>query len=349
MIFDLFSKKIFAQNWLIFLIGIITLTSLQTLYSINFELFVNQSIKLMFCIFIFWVISKFSINWIYLSPFLYMASLILLCSNLFFLQGNVKRWINFAGIFMQFSEIAKIGFISMLCYVLQEKKINFKIILKTFIITLIPAILIALQPKFGTAAIFFIITASLIIAKKIPFKIKIILICAGLISGPIIWHKMLGYQKQRISSFLNPLNDLKKSGYQSNQSLIAIGNGYWKGAKNMHNELGFVPENYTDFIFCYFAEKNGFLISLLLILLIFTVIMQIIGFAAKLKNEFSKLLCISVGNLLFIESFLNIGMNIGIMPITGIPLPFFSYGGSSLITYFILIGLVKNVVDNQQL
>jgi rod shape determining protein RodA len=166
------------------------------------------------------------------------------------------------------------------------------------------------------------------------------------VATPMIWEHLHNYQKQRIITFLNPGSDPYGAGYQIIQSKVAIGSGGFTGKGFMHGtqtKLAFLPERHTDFIFSVIGEELGFLGALFILVLFFLIIRRSLEIASSVKIPFSSLMAVGLTAILAFHVFVNIGMTVGIMPVTGLPLPFISYGGSSLVMNSILIGLLLNI------
>lgn len=216
-------------------------------------------------------------------------------------------------------------------------------------ITIIPAFVILKQPDLGTAMLLFGVGIGLIFLAGFPTKACLIFGIGFLAICPLSWFFLHDYQKNRILNFINPEMDPLGTGYHILQSKIAIGSGHiWgKGLfKGTQSSLNFLPEKHTDFIFTTISEELGFFGSVLIILLFLALTFYIfwIGSNAK-KSRFSRYLCYGLGLLLFSHVFINIGMVIGILPVVGVPLPFLSYGGSSMITFMICCGLILAVLS----
>ena len=261
-----------------------------------------------------------------------------------------KSWIRFGPIGIQPSELVKIGFIICLASQLAhfKEELNHP---QKLLWTLLHAGtllgLILLQPDMGTAMVFAVIYAGMLFVAKLSYKYIITAIAAFIASVPLIWMFILeDYQKNRILVFLNPELDPQKSGYQVIQSKIAIGSGQITGEglySGIQTQLGFLPARHTDFIFAVAGEELGFIGCLVIIGLIIFIIARCFYIGQNAKNSLGGFMAVGVGVMLLAQSFENIGMTIGLTPVTGITLPFLSYGGSSIVTNFIAIGLVLNV------
>ncbi|MBU3183716.1 rod shape-determining protein RodA [Clostridium estertheticum] len=282
---------------------------------------------------------------------IYWAGIVLLIIGRFIghATNGSNSWINMGPINMQPSEFAKIGMIIMIAKRLDEmegKINNPKNMLELIFYAAVPMILIVIQPDMGMTMVSFFIVLGIFFCVGLDKKIiiggltSILILVAGAWNTPIFQN----YWKGRLTSFLNPEKDPSGSGLQLIQSKLAIGSGgifgrgFGKGV-----QFNSIPEHHTDFIFAVLSEEWGFVGALVLLLLYCILIYRLIKIAKASKDIFGTVLCVGfVSNLLF-SIMQNIGMNIGIMPITGITLPFMSYGGSSLLTSFIALGLVLNV------
>ena len=263
---------------------------------------------------------------------------------------GAQSWIRLGPVGIQPSEIAKIGFILTFSYHLDkvyDKLNNIKTIFFLILHLAVPVGLIMLQPDAGSAMVFIFIFLVLLFVAGLSYKYIIPGLCAGIVSLPLIYMFLLSdYQKHRIMVFLNPELDKLGSGYNVIQSKIAVGSGGFFGKgflEGTQNQLGFLPTKHTDFIFSVISEELGFIGGLAVIALLFTIIIRCLKTSSVAKTRFGKFICIGVGAMLIFHSVENVGMCIGMLPVTGIPLPFFSYGGTSLITNFISIGLVMSV------
>ncbi len=286
--------------------------------------------------------------------YIYIASVFLLLLVLVVGTGKEdtgsKSWIRFGPIGIQPSEFVKIGFIITLSKRVSEmgSSINEpKNILLLLAHLGILLFLIMLQPDFGTAMVFVFIFAGIVFAAGISYKY--IITALGTVVGiiPMVWFFFLKeYQKNRIRVFLNPESDPLGSGYHTIQSKIAIGSGqiFGKGLyQGTQTQLGYLPVKHTDFIFAVIGEELGLIGCAVVTGLLFGFVYKCISNSTRVKSDMSKYICIGVACMFLAHIFENIGMCIGLMPVTGIPLPFFSYGGSSIVTNFAAVGLVLSV------
>ncbi len=285
--------------------------------------------------------------------FLYIAGVLLLIAVLIFgktIRGTTG-WFAIGDFSFQPVEFIKIFLIIYLSKFLSDKAKyigRFKyLVLSSFGVILL-MILIVMQPDFGSALILFMLWLILILLTGIKKSHLIFLVSLLIISSLILWFFVFqDYQKERIMVFINPSLDPLGSGYNITQAMIAIGSGQFFGkglAFGSQSQLKFLPESQTDFIFAVLAEELGLAGILLLIALFGFLFFRLINIAKKTQDNFATYLIISISTLFFIQLIINIGGNSGLLPVTGITLPFVSYGGSSLIANMILIGLVESIV-----
>jgi len=266
-------------------------------------------------------------------------------------QG-AKRWIDFGPILVQPSELAKLGVIFAISK-LTSSGLNSKnthLSLSTSLIglglTLLPAILVIIQPDLGSAIIIVLIGVSLLILNKMPLKILFFGILLVILTSPLVYNHLHEYQKARVRAFLNPDMDPTGAGYHINQSKIAIGSGQLSGKgfkQSTQTRLHYLPEHYTDFIFSVIAEEWGFLGAMVLVILYLLLIMRSTEIALFSKDLFGYSLCMGATLYLFWHVVINLGMVTGLLPVVGVPLLFVSYGGSSLVVAMASYGLVLNV------
>lgn len=263
---------------------------------------------------------------------------------------GARSWIRFGSIGIQPSEIAKICFILTFSYHLSrvEDKINQPLVIFGLILHLAILVgLILMQPDMGSAMVFMFMFVTLLFVAKISYKYIIPVAAAGVISAPFIYKFVLSeYQQKRIQVFINPDLDPLNRGYNVIQSKIAVGSGQIWGKGYLHgtqNQMGYLPTKYTDFIFSVISEEFGFIGACLLVIALFIIIYRCFKIAQKADNSFGRYICVGVASMLLFHTFENVGMCIGLMPVTGIPLPFISYGGTAIVTNMVAIGLVMSV------
>ncbi|MCI5604215.1 MAG: rod shape-determining protein RodA [Clostridia bacterium] len=263
---------------------------------------------------------------------------------------GARSWIRFGSIGIQPSEIAKICFILTFSYHLSrvEDKINQPLVIFGLILHLAILVgLILMQPDMGSAMVFMFMFVTLLFVAKISYKYIIPVAAAGVISAPFIYKFVLSeYQQKRIQVFINPDLDPLNRGYNVIQSKIAVGSGQIWGKGYLHgtqNQMGYLPTKYTDFLFSVISEEFGFIGACLLVIALFIIIYRCFKIAQKADNSFGRYICVGVASMLLFHTFENVGMCIGLMPVTGIPLPFISYGGTAIVTNMVAIGLVMSV------
>ncbi|MPW26596.1 rod shape-determining protein RodA [Alkalibaculum sp. M08DMB] len=264
---------------------------------------------------------------------------------------NALRWINLGFVELQPSEIVKIGFIVVFAKLLDKRKeklnkITDILILIAFIVPFL--ILIAAQPDLGQSLIFIVISAGMIFTAGLSMKYIYGAIVGVAVGVPLLWNfYMLDYQKHRIITYLNPTLDPLGEGYHTIQSITTIGSGGVLGkgfsAENTMTNLNYLPAQWTDFIFSVIAETTGFVGASIVVIILGLFLFRLIKDAREAKDEYGTLIIVGVFFMFLFQIFENIGMTMGIMPITGITLPFLSYGGSSLMTNLMAVGLVLNV------
>jgi len=284
---------------------------------------------------------------------IYFLNLLLLVAVLVFGRSTLgaKRWVGFGGVAIQPSEFMKVSIVICLAKLLETERSITGFSLKDLMLPLflvgIPTLLIMKQPDLGTAMIICLVAGSMLLFYKIKPKVIISLGLCIAFAMPIAYQFVLKpYQKQRIISFIDPMSDPKGSGYNSIQSMIAVGSGklFGKGyKKGTQSQLNFLPEHHTDFIFSVYSEEHGFVGCILLIALFLAFILSGLSVAAQSNDKFALLLSFGLTCIIFWHTVINLGMVMGILPIVGVPLPFMSYGGSSMITSMIATALLINV------
>lgn len=279
---------------------------------------------------------------------LYILSLVLL--GIIFLFPPIRsahRWIDFGFFIFQPSEILKPFIIIVFASILRGlKKPGLPSVFLCLLLYLPLVILVFLQPDLGNTIIYLSIIIGLFIISGVDHKILLSGSVAFFIFLPAFWLVLKEYQRQRIFSFLNPSLDPSGSGYNAIQSMIAIGSGGLFGlglGKGTQSRLLFLPEFQTDFIYASLVESLGFIGGFLLILFYLTVLIRIIFIAVNTQSRFGRFLCLGIFCQIFIQILINIGMNLGILPITGITLPLLSYGGSSIVSTYISLGMVNGI------
>ena len=343
---------------------IITLffVGLAALYSISNGDFnswpLKHSQRFILGLIIFFLVIFFDLRLIfgyaYVIFFLSIISLVII--PFFGIESNgATRWINIAGISLQPSEFVKYTLILALAkyfHSINNDSSFIKTLIIPLIITIVPVLLVITQPDLGTALIILIGGISLFWISGLNYKYFIVGVFSILCSLPVLWQYLKDYQKDRVLTFFNPERDPLGNGYHIMQSKIALGSGgiFGKGyMEGTQSHLNFLPEMQTDFIFTMLGEEFGFIGSLLLLLIYAALIMISIRLALKSRSLFSKYLSLGVCNVFFIYVFVNIGMVTGLLPVVGVPLPFISYGGSSMLAVMFGFGLLMNCYINRNI
>jgi len=283
---------------------------------------------------------------------IYVICIMLLIAVLFFgsYAGGARRWLILGPVSIQPSEIVKIAVIIILAsYYSKHANIGGLTLCELvtpLIYTLIPFALIVNQPDLGTAILVILIAGSMTVFVKIEKRSYLYITTFCFISAPLILFLLKGYQKQRILTFLNPDRDPLGAGYHIIQSKIAVGSGMISGKgflQGTQNILAFLPEQHTDFIFSVLAEEWGFVGSLVVLLFFLMLVVRGLSIAYGCRDTFGAILAGGITILIFWQIVINIGMVTGLMPVVGVPLPFISYGGSSITTMMICIGILMNI------
>jgi len=266
---------------------------------------------------------------------------------------GARRWIKLpGGIHFQPSEWVKLVLIVAVARYfvgLAGKELTWKDIFKAMALVGVPMLLVLKQPDLGTALTYSPILLVGLFLGGIDWRKAGIIILVGLLAVGVVWKSgkvLKPYQKARLTSFMNPDDDPRGTGYQIRQSLIAVGDGgvFGRGAtKGTQTQGDFLPIPYTDFIFAAFCEEHGFIGAMVVLLLYFLILMRLIQNAQTAADLPGTLIVMGVVAVLIFQIAVNIGMVIGLMPVTGIPLPLMSYGGSSVLFTFLALGMVMNV------
>lgn len=331
-------------------IFIIAALGLAVIWSIAPEFLASQLIFLFFSflIFLFFSFTDYRIFQNY-SWLLYVLTLVLLTLPFIFGQmtRGAVRWIQIGTLTLQTSEIIKPLLILFLAGFFSKYPIsNIQYPVFGFFLLLLPILLIFRQPDLGSALVVLAIWLGILFASGVKMRW---LASGGLLlvgALPLIWRLLAEYQKQRILSFVNPQTDPLGSGYNLIQSVIAVGSGMIFGrglGRGTQSHLYFLPERHTDFVFASLAEELGLVGGLLLLTLYFLLLLRILKIASQSRDNFGFLIGIGVFSFLFCQVVINAGMNLGILPITGIPLPLVSTGGSSILATMMSLGLAESV------
>lgn len=324
--------------------------SLSTIFSIDVSLFRQQLIFLFAGIFLYFLFLNIDHRFFAVYPkFIYAFIILMFLVVLTFGTeiNSSKSWLVLFGVHLQIEELLKPFFIIVMSYFLAHSKFPklIKYVL-TIGISLPIFFLIMRQPDTGTALMYLGSLCGMLLMYGFPIYYYVISLFLVLLPAPVIYQLLKPYQRERITTLFNLTSDPSGSSYNAIQSLISIGSGgfFGKGlGEGTQSVLRFLPERQTDFIFASISEGLGFLGGLSVIILIFFLLYRIYIVSRRIDDAFSYLIVIGVFFLFLTQSVTNIGMNLGIMPIIGVTLPMVSYGGSSLITSFILLGIVSSI------
>jgi rod shape determining protein RodA len=264
--------------------------------------------------------------------------------------SGARRWLVLGPLSFQPSEVVKVFVVLSIARYFadthREGGLRFRDLLPPLFMVIVPFALIAKQPDLGTALVLFFVACTLIFASGFPLKMLLSMMGGSLIALPIGWTFLKDYQKVRVITLLNPDFDPLGAGYHSWQSKIAIGSGgFWgKGLlAGTQSGLNFLPEKHTDFIFAVFAEEWGFVGTAALMVLYLILVLRGISIAYSSKDRLGALIATGLVGMLSVYILFNIGMTVGLTPVVGLPLPLFSYGGSSMLATMVAVGLLLNI------
>lgn len=284
---------------------------------------------------------------------MYIINILLLVLVLFVGRSayGARRWISLGFFNMQPSELMKLTMVMALArYFSNDVNLDgytLRDLLVPALMVILPAGLIIIQPDLGSGLVLIAVAFTLFLFVKINFKSLLILFFVTAVSLPLVYNFALkDYQKKRVVTFIDPSLDPKGSGYNSIQSRIAVGSGMLTGKgfmKGTQTQLNFLPEHHTDFIFSVFSEEHGFLGSIFLLALYVMLFLSGIRIATRSGNRLGVLLAVGCVAIFFWHTFVNMGMVLGLMPVVGVTLPFMSYGGTSMIVSFMLLGVLQSI------
>lgn len=323
--------------------------SLALLGSMSPALFWQQSIFFLlgYGLFIFAIFIDYRIL-LTIWPILYVTVIVLLLLS--FLGPEVRgttRWLDFAGLRVQPSELVKpILLIAQAAYLSSQQKLRIRQIFTYLSLFVLPTFLVFKQPDLGNAIIYFGTTVGLLFVSPMPLRYFLSTSIGIGATLPFVWNILKDYQRQRVLAYLNPHLDATGAGYNAIQSIIAIGSGELFGrglGRGPQSHLRFLPENHTDFIFASLSEELGFIGGSLVIGTYFFLLIQLFLIYRRSSSPFAHYLVLGMFLQLFFQITINIGMNVGILPITGITLPLISYGGSSIVATCFSLGLIQRI------
>jgi rod shape determining protein RodA len=359
----MFDRRL-IENWdwiLLLLLLLLAAISIFNLYSATYQVremggsqvFVKQIYWYLIGFMVFFVMTTF--NYYILQQLAYPVYFVAVALLIIVLvtgkaTSGSQRWISLGPVSFQVSEMAKVAVVLVLAKFFSEgnrfEEYSWKDLLQPLLLIGIPAFLILKEPDLGTTLHLVAAALSMILFVKINWKSMVILAIPALAAAPFIWFRLKPYQQSRILTFLRPDMDPLGAGYHINQSKIAIGSGLFWGKgylQGTQTRLHFLPEQHTDFAFSVLAEEWGFSVSLALLLIYLILILWGLNIAKDAKNKFGSLLAVGIMAIIFWQVVINVCMVTGLLPVVGIPLVLFSYGGSSLVTTMGAMGLLMNI------
>lgn len=281
----------------------------------------------------------------------YVISLILVAMPLFFTAiRNIRAWIVIGGYTFEPSELAKLAFVILMAKYFSQRHVHinqFRHIVVSGVYCAIPTLIILAQPDLGSAAILLIVWVVMLLSVGISKKHLFLLAIAAIIGTYLAWIFVLApYQKERISAFINPYSDPTGYGYHIIQSQVAIGSGNWFGhglGRGSQATLGFLPEPYNDFAFAALAEQFGLVGVAVVLGMMGLIVWRILIIGSRAMNNFARLYCVGTATVILSHVVISASVNIGLLPITGIPFSLLSYGGSHLFALMIALGTVQSI------
>jgi len=333
------------------LIGVVEIYS-TTQHSLLQGQFKKQIYWLIFSVVLALVISHLDYHFLLeQTPWLYILSLLALGELL--VAGHAiartKRWMRFGGLTLQVSELVKLVIILCVAAYFAEKRgksATWGDLVKLGMLAGVPAVLVALEPDLGTALTYIAILSGGVLLAGIRLRQVAALVLLGALALPVGWHFLRPYQRDRFMAYFHPSQDMQGTSYQVTQTKIAIGSGGLRGkgiGNGSQSHLGFIPVSQADAIFAAFAEEQGFMGTLSVLLLYFALLLRLLDGAQMAPDRAGAFILVGLASVLFFQVAINTGMMIGLFPVTGIPLPLMSQGGSSLLSTFLGLGVAMNV------
>ncbi len=360
----MFDRRLIQHfDWILLLLLVLLAgVSILNLYSATFavrgmggaQVFVKQVYWFAIGFAVFFLMTTF--NYYILERIAYPAYILsILLLILVLVSGKVtsgsQRWLSLGPVSLQPSEVVKLAVILVLARFFSShrdghQEYRLRDLWQPCILVGVPAVLILKEPDLGTTLLLVAVAFSVILFQTVHWKSVLIAIVSAVSIAPFVWLHLKSYQKARILTFLSPERDPLGAGYHINQSKIAIGSGqiFGKGfLQGTQTRLHFLPEQHTDFAFSVLAEEWGFLGAVLLLLLYLIIIVWGLGIAGNSKDKFGAVLAVGIVSLVFWQVAINVAMVTGLLPVVGIPLLLFSYGGSSLVSTMAAMGLLMNI------
>lgn len=297
--------------------------------------------------------------WMRWSSWIYWLNLALLVIVLAWghEQYGAQRWLRIGSVTIQPSEFTKAAIIITLATFVSENRDrllkDFRFFVRTGLHVCLPLVLVFLQPDLGTSLVLLAIWLGMMFFAGVPIRWLVATVLAGLTLFAVGWHKgvIKDYQKQRLIAFIDPYTRANKEGYHIIQSQLAIGSGGLTGKglfRGRMGKLGFVPAQHTDFVFTVVGEEGGFVVACTVIVLFAALLWRLLSIVLETENQFGALILVGTFCFFATHIFVNIGMTLRLMPITGLPLPFFSAGGSNLLVCYLLLGISQSVAARRK-
>ena len=351
---------VFGQglNWFliltVFLLGLVGVGTLYSAAGGSFDPWAwRHGVRLIIGIFLMLAVAALDVRVLYNGAYFIFGGLLLLLLSVQ-LFGDVtmgaKRWLDLGIVTVQPSEFIRLGMILALARfyqsIHQDVVSHFQNLFVPALIILVPVMLIINQPDLGTTIMLAVSGIGVLFLAGLNWRYFAVGAVAIVATVPLVWQRLFDYQKERVLVFLNPERDPLGAGYHIIQSKIGIGSGgmFGKGfSEGTQSRLNFLPEKHTDFVFTIYAEEMGFVGSVLLLVLFVLLLVQLAFIANQMRSQFARLVVAGIGFSLFVYIFINLAMVMGLAPVVGVPLPFISYGGTSMLTVLISIGVVLSL------
>lgn len=356
-------------DWVIIIVAtILAFVGVATIYTITYvsvgnSLANSQIIYLLVGMVLFYFTSRQDYRiWHDISIILFVFSVIVSLPLLPIWSNNFPfvicefascRWINLGLFRFQTSEVIKLAGIILMarifCHQVGNVKIGHAVI--ALMVLAGAAFLVSQQPDLGSSIVILVSAMAVLAASRLKWWFWLIILSVGLLSSPLVWNNLKPYQQRRVIIFLNPSLDPTKSGYNVRQAEIAVGSGGVWGqgfGQGTQSQLNFLPVAHTDFIFAGYAEATGFIGSMALLLLYVILLTRSISIAQNARDSFGRLVGIGIVAQLGVQITINVGMNIGLLPVTGVPLPLISFGGTSVFMTLISLGIIQSIASRRK-
>jgi rod shape determining protein RodA len=267
---------------------------------------------------------------------------------------GAQRWIDLSVFQLQPSEVSKLLVVLVLAKFLADNELQisqWRPVLLSLVLIGIPIGLVYFEPDLGTALVFAFIWGIMVMAAGLTWKQLAVIVAVVVVLAPLVWFNLQPYQRERVTTFLNPNADPLGAGYNVTQARIATGSGGLWGrgiGYGTQSQLRFLRIRHTDFIFSVIGEELGFWGGVFFFVLFALILLRMLRAASIARSTFGRLVAIGFAAALFFQTFVNLGMNLGLVPVTGIPLPFVSSGGSSLVTYLMMVGIIESILAREK-